>query len=69
MVKRSKGQEQWNRATEKEILGQLIGVKGRMNEVGRQGTDHVRQGTQDGNKGQSRETGKKGRETKYSTKT
>ncbi len=36
---RSKGQEQWNRATEKGTLGQLIGVRGR-----RQGTNHVRQG-------------------------
>jgi hypothetical protein len=43
---RSKGQEQWNRASEKGTLGQLIGVWGR-----RQGTNHVRQVTEDGRQG------------------
>ncbi len=43
---RSKGQEQWNRATEKGTLGQFIGDRGR-----RQGTDHVRKGTEDGRQG------------------
>jgi hypothetical protein len=49
--KRSKGQEQWNRATEKGTLGQLIGVRGRRKEDGIQETDHVRQGTEGGRQG------------------
>ncbi len=46
-----KGQEQCNRATEKGTLGQLIGVRGRRKEDGRQGTDHVRQGKEDRRQG------------------
>jgi hypothetical protein len=41
---RSKGQEQKNRAIEKETLG-------RRKEDGRQGRDHVRQGAEDGRQG------------------
>jgi hypothetical protein len=33
---KSKGQEQWNRATEKGTLGQLIVVRGRKKKDGRQ---------------------------------
>ncbi len=67
---RSKGQEHWNGATEKETLGQMIGVKGRMNEVGRQGTDHCETGhSRRETKSRSCETGDRGQETKYSIKT
>ncbi len=43
---RNKGQEQWNRATEKETLGQLIGLRGGKSRIG-DGTDHLRQGTKE----------------------
>ncbi len=36
---------------EPTTVGQLIGVRGRRKEDGRQGTDHVRQGTNDGRQG------------------
>jgi hypothetical protein len=52
--KQRRVQEQWNRAnraTEKGTLGQSIGVRGRRKEDGRQRTDHVRQGTEDGKQG------------------
>jgi hypothetical protein len=54
---RSKGQEQCNRAAEKGTLGQLIGVRGRRKEDGRQGTDNVRQVKKTGDKEQNCETG------------
>ncbi len=44
-------EEQRNKATEKETLGQLIGIRGRRKEDGRQETDHVRQGKEEGIQG------------------
>jgi hypothetical protein len=43
---RNKGQEQWNRATEKETLGQSIGLRRGKSRIG-DGTDHLRQRTKE----------------------
>jgi hypothetical protein len=59
---RGREAEEQRTGTEKGTLEQLIGIRGWRKED-RQGTDHVRQGTEERGKEQRRETGDRGLET------